>query len=95
MATEKEDLDQFVRTQGWLRFCQYAEREWTERFSDHVRQAINDPNDVSALRKLQQVQVAKDAITALLKWPFERLQQLERAEQGRAGDLPLSRRGSL
>ena len=93
MATEHEDLDQFVHTQGWLRFCQFAEKEWNDRFGEHVRQAINDPDDIAALRKLQQVQVAKDAVHRLLKWPFERIAELERAEKGRT--VSPSRRGSL
>jgi len=97
MPTEKEDLDQFVRSQGWLRFKQYAEKEWGDRFAQHVRTAVHDPDDVLALRKLQQVVVAKDAIEGLLKWPAERLAQLDSAEHSRLLDehIPLSRRGTL
>lgn len=97
MATETEDLDQFIHSQGWLRFCQYAEQEWTERFQRHVRIAVSDRDDVLAMRKLQQVLVAKEAIELLLKWPAERLAELARAEVSRltAEDVPLSRRGPL
>jgi hypothetical protein len=97
MATEKEDLDQFIHSQGWLRFRQYAEREWNEQFQRHVRIAISDREELAALRKLQQVTVAKEAVDALLKWPTERLAQLEAAEASRktAEHVPLSRRGTL
>lgn len=97
MATETEDLDQFIHSQGWLRFCQYAEQEWNGRFQRHVRTAVNDQDDTLAMRKLQQVLVAKEAVEQLLKWPTERLAELERAEVSRltAENVPLSRRGSL
>lgn len=95
MATEKEDLDQFVRSQGWLRFKQHVEKDWDARFQALVRQAITGADDQINMRKLQQVMVAKDAIEQLLKWPTERLSELERAEQGRlaAEHIPMQRGG--
>jgi hypothetical protein len=102
MATEKEDLDQLVHTQGWMRFAQHLEREWADRFQQLVRSAISDPNDTTALRKLQQVVVAKEAIEAAVKWPASRIAEIERAEPGRKiaekefqNQYPMSRRGSL
>lgn len=97
MSTEKEDLDQFVRSNGWLRFKQFAEREWQDQFAKHVRVAVNDADDVAALRKLQQVMVARDAVERLLRWPTERLSEIERTERGHVdpNNLPLSRRGPL
>jgi hypothetical protein len=97
MATEKEDLDQLIHTNGWLRFAQHLEREWADRFQQLVRTAISDPNDTTALRKLQQVVVAKEAIEASVKWPSQRIAELERAEQARteANQFTMSRRGSL
>jgi hypothetical protein len=97
MASEQEDLDQFVQSAGWLRFCRHAEEEWNDRFQQHVRTAINDADDVAALRKLQQVTVAKDAVERLLKWPKERLQQLDLMTGSFVDPMeqPLSRRGRL
>lgn len=97
MATEKEDLDQFIHTQGWLRLTQYAAKEWGDRFHALIKTAVSDRDDDMALRKLQQVLVAKEAVETLMKWPSERLAELERAEQSRglADHVPLSRRGPL
>ena len=64
MASEFEDLDQLIHSQGWLRFKEYVRAEWHERFQQHVRQAVNNPQDDLALRQLQQVVVAKDAVRA-------------------------------
>lgn len=97
MATELEDLDQFIHSQGWLRFQQHASKEWGDRFQSLIKTAISDRDDEMALRKLQQVLVAKEAIEQLLQWPTERLAELGRAEESRktAEHVPLSRRGSL
>ena len=97
MATEQEDLDQFVRSQGWLRFKQHADTEWGQRFQDLIKVAVSDRDDNMAMRRLQQVLVAKEAVEKLIQWPTERLAELERAEQIRltAEHVPLSRRGSL
>ena len=97
MATEQEDLDQFIHTQGWLRLKEHAAKEWGDRFQALIKTAVSDRDDDMALRKLQQVLVAKEAVEALMKWPTERLAELERAEQSRltAEHVPLSRRGTL
>ena len=95
MATEHEDLDQFIRSQGWLRFTQHAEKEWGQRFQDLIKVAISDRDDDMALRRLQQVLVAKEAVEQLLKWPTERLAELDRATETHLKAQQLSRRGSL
>ena len=97
MATEREDLDQLLHSQGWLHLKQYADRYWGEQHEQHVRAAANELNDTTAIQKLRQVIAAKEAISNLLRWPAERLKALERAETGRieAQAEPLSRRGSL
>lgn len=97
MATEKEDLDQLVRSQGWLRFARHVEQDWDTRFQTLIKQAVTGPDDQLNIRKLQQVMVAKDAVQQLVQWPTERLAELERAEHSRltAETVPLSRRGTL
>lgn len=97
MASEQEDLDQLLHSQGWLHLKQYADRYWGEQHEQHVRAAANELNDTTAIQKLRQVIAAKEAVMNLLRWPGERLKTLESAEAGRvkAQSEPLSRRGSL
>ena len=97
MATETEDLDQLVHSQGWLRLKSFAADEWTARLESHLLQAAGEREDAMAANKIRQVLVAKAAVERLLKWPTERLAELERAKQSRltAECLPLSRRGTL
>jgi hypothetical protein len=97
VATEYEDLDQLARSQGWLRLQQYVTKEWGDRFQDLIKVAVSDRDDAFAVRRLQQVLVAKEAVEKLMQWPSERLAQLEQAKQIReaAEHTPLSRRGTL
>lgn len=94
MTTEVEDLDALVKSPGFRRLAQWAEKEWADKFSHLVTVAVGDIDDVMALQKLRQLTVAKSAVEQLLKWPAERLNALQRGEQTRNPDL-LSRRGPL
>ena len=97
MASEKEDLDQLIHSQGWLRFQGFVRKEWGDQLEQHLLTAANDREDTIALQKIRQVLAAKREIERLVKWPTERLSELERAESSRltAQHEPLSRRGSL
>jgi hypothetical protein len=97
MTSETEDLDALLRSPGWLRFSRHAEVEWHEKFADKVKSAIGDTDDAAALAKLRQVTVAKDSIERLLRWPKDRLSELQRTADAHDKEtrVPLSRRGSL
>lgn len=97
MPSEKEDLDQLVHSQGWLRVKAFASKEWSEQHEAHVRRAANEVNDAMAIQKLRQVIAAKEAIERLVQWPHERMRQLDAAEKSNETEQaqPLSRRGSL
>ena len=94
---EHEDLDALLKSQGWLRFAQHAESEWIAKLEDKLKMAVSDTDDAQALAKLRQVMVAKDAIQRLLRWPHDRLAQIQQASENRerAEAIPLSRRGRL
>lgn len=95
--SEREDLDQLIRSNGWLHFQEYVRREWSVRLEQLLLQAAADREDVIALQKIRQVLAAKREVERMVKWPQERLAELTRAEQARdaAQHEPLSRRGSL
>lgn len=97
MASEQEDLDQLVRSQGWLRFKQFVSKEWGDQLEQHLLAAANDREDSIALQKIRQVLAAKREIDRMVLWPTERLSTLELAKQSRetAQSVPLSRRGTL
>lgn len=94
---EFEDLQALLQSPGWLRFARHAETEWGEKLQDKLTRAVGDTDDAQALAKLRQVMVAKTAIETLLRWPKERLSQLEQASNTREREqtVTLSRRGSL
>ncbi len=90
MATELEDLDQLIRSQGWLRLKQWV--------SDaQIFAALGDRENEIAVDKARQVAAASKAVERVLLWPSERLSQLAQAVEMREKDalVPMSRRGSL
>lgn len=73
MTSEKEDLENLLKHPGWLRLKAYATKHWQDEIATHLRAAVNDNNDLSALAKMRQIIVAKDAVERLMQWPEERL----------------------
>ena len=94
MSTEREDLDNLVKSPGWQRVQQWAKNEWRDRITQATEQAANATNDVEALNKLRQVIAAKKAIELAMAWPDERLLKL--TVQSAAGERPYTlQRGGL
>ena len=77
---EQDDLENLVKSPGWLRFCEAQGEEWSHQIDRYIAAAANDNNDVAALNKLRQVIAAKQAVLRALTWPTERLRQLTRPE---------------
>jgi hypothetical protein len=75
---EREDLDALVKSPGWLRLLERARKEWTEGYPAKIKLAIataqHDRTDVASA--VASVDVASDAINALLSWPSDRVRQL-------------------
>jgi hypothetical protein len=97
MSDEKEDLSALLRSTGWLRFARHIEKEWTDKFGAHVAAAVGDSDDAVALQKLRQITVAKREIERAMRWPKDRIAELDRsaANQELEHSQPLSRRGHL
>lgn len=92
---EKEDLDALTKAPGWLRFVNEMRSQWVGRYDDYVTAAVNGNKD--AVTELLKLTAARTAVMAALRYPEERLRQLEDAAKSRTLDLqpPLSRRGTL
>lgn len=96
--TEKEALENLLKSDGWLLITKWADDEWTAQLNLHLRSAANDTNDLMALQKIRQVIAAKEAVQRFIARPSERLQQLTHAGQAHVAEDPyahLSRRGTL
>lgn len=94
---EAADLENLIKSPGWLRVRRHTEQEWIEHIDQHLGHATNDTDDLLALQKLRQVIAAKRAAEAVLAWPAHRLAQLKAqvaTEADRASEPP-SRRGTL
>ncbi len=76
-TNERDDLRNLLTSPGWLRFHEYAMKQWTDEIAHHLRTAVNDTNDAHALQKMRQLLVAKEAIERLLAWPEERIHALD------------------
>jgi hypothetical protein len=80
MTDEKADLEQLLKSAGWLRF-EHTQREyWQAQLSDLLASAANDRDDAIALARLRQVIAAQRAVLQALTWPKERLKLLTRPE---------------
>lgn len=92
---EREDLDALLKAPGWLRFVNEMQKQWTGRYDDYVAKAINGERD--ALQELLKLTAARTAVLAAIKYPQERLRQIDDAASARTLEMaiPLSRRGGL
>lgn len=95
MSTEREDLDNLLKSPGWQRLEQWAQHEWRTQVAHHTEVAANEADDVAALNKLRQVIAAKKAVELVLNWPQKRLQDVV-SQAAHAERVPvLNRRGGL
>lgn len=93
--SEQDDLENLLKSPGWLRLKENVTQTWGEQLAQYVTQATTEADDVMALNKLRQVVAAKTAVERLLAWPAERLRHLADGVE-RIVDRPgLSRRGGL
>lgn len=98
--SERDDLEQFLTSNGWLRFQAYAKTEWgavayAKKLKDAVVEAADKRTDPA--QAVLRVNAAHDAVNDLMLWPVARaktLQGLDTTRQ-RNAEPPLSRRGTL
>lgn len=93
-TTEREDLENLIKSPGWQRVQGWARTEWMENIARHTEVAANATNDTDALNKLRQVIAAKKAVELVIDWPDQRLkalaQQVTQAER-----IPSLQRGGV
>lgn len=94
-VSELDDLQNLIKSPGWLRVKAFGEGEWSDNITRHIGQAADDRDDVMALQKLRQVLAAQKAILRLLAWPEERIQALEQQTARERAPMTQSRRGTL
>ena len=88
---EYTDLEQFLKSAGWLRYEKAIRDHWQAQLSAHLALAAGDRDDQVAIAKIRQVIAAQKAIEMALAWPTERLQALKRQTEAQA--VSLSRGG--
>ena len=97
--SQREDLDNLLKSPGWQLFVEHATREWQEQINRHLETALNDTDDALAANKMRQMIAAKKAIDVLLQWPKERLARLVQKDEAQAvtvtGWQDPSRRGGF
>jgi len=93
--SEHEDLENLLKSPGWLRLGEYVRQTWGDQLSQYVTQATGDADDTMALNKLRQVVAAKNAVERLLAWPAERLRHLGDTVARERQPETFSRRGGL
>jgi hypothetical protein len=95
MSTEREDLDNLLKSPGWQRVAQWANADLAAKLSTHMEAAAAEMDDVQALSRLRQVMAAKKAVDLVLAYPDARLRELT-AHAAHAERVPvLNRRGGL
>src|SRR5690606_22422063 len=77
----KADLENLIKSPGWLRIRAWAAEEYAAQLLQHTELAANDTNDAAALHKLRQVIAARKAIQTALGWPERELQKYRVPEQ--------------
>lgn len=93
MTNEKDDLENLLKSPGWLRVTEWADAEWTNQLGVHLRSAANDTNDLMALQKIRQVIAAKEAVERFLRRPHERLTQLAGVVERNTAPVGMTRGG--
>lgn len=98
-ASEREALQALIESDGWKMFAAFVGKQWGdsegngERFLHAVSKA-STASDADAIAHLRQIIVAQREVQLAIRWPSDRLQQLQKASQG-PGQTHPSRRGSL
>ena len=104
MDNLREELEELVKSPGWLRFREHVEREWGTRdtgggirFEQAAAKAANLTDDATAINQLRQITVARREVHTLIQWVYDALKQAtkEDRELQPVGPVDWSRRGGL
>ena len=78
MTNEKDDLEQLLKSAGWLRFLEYARQHWNEQLPARLVAAAELGAHEKASMEVLKMSYAASQINALLSWPKERLKHFDR-----------------
>ena len=93
---EIEDLDNLLKSPGWLRFTAHVREEWSVGFSRKVKGAIQKAREErrDLGEAVAAVDSASDEVNAMLSWPQYRLTTLQ-AREWNALSASVASRGGL
>jgi hypothetical protein len=78
---EQADLENLVKSPGWLRFVDAQQTYWRDTLSQAIGVVASDRDDQIALQKIRQVIAAQRAVQQALSWPAEQLSRQQVKEQ--------------
>lgn len=93
MTDELSELENLLKSPGWVQFTAVQTRFWEQSLSQMMATAANDRDDNIALQKIRQVIAAQKAVQQSLAWPQERINQLKAQQQRHQPSESLSRGG--
>ena len=73
---EQTDLENLVKSPGWLRFVERAEADCISSVLQRLDQMSSEGTVELATKEILQAAAVRRAVTRLLRWPKERLGQL-------------------
>lgn len=94
MSDEKDDLENLVKSPGWLRFKEQQESYWRDTLLGAIASAANDSNDAVSIGKIRQIVAAQQAVQRCVAWPQERMRHLSEQDT-KANWLPAMSRGGF
>ena len=90
--SERDDLDNLTKTNGWLRLIARAKQEWgPAAYAIALEQASEAAN---ASAELLAVKRCQRAVNGILSWPGNRVKELDKQKEEAAQPESLSRGGA-
>jgi hypothetical protein len=84
--SQREDLENLLKSPGWLLVVEQAREEWATGYPRKIKMAIQSAResgqDIAAA--VSAIDVASDAVNALMSWPGERLKKLVMKDEAQA-----------
>ena len=93
MSDEKDDLENLVKSPGWLRFKEQQETYWRDTLLGAIASAANDSNEAVSIGKIRQIVAAQQAVQRCVAWPQERMRHLSEQDAAERAVPSLSRGG--
>lgn len=91
MSDLKGELENLLKSPGWLWLEQDAKARWDAELANYLAQAANHENDQLALQRIRQVIASQKAVQQVFARPKEKVRELSEP----APPDTYSRRGAL